>query len=105
MSDNNMTDQVAIVTGAARGFGLAISERLMQSGVRVFGWDQEPSPIVGDRRFLGLNGSMSLTKMRFNQLSRQHCQRQDRSISWLTMRVSTVPRCRLRTIHWKTGRG
>ena len=54
MSDNNMTDQVAIVTGAARGFGLAISERLMQSGVRVFGWDQEPSPIVGDRRFLGV---------------------------------------------------
>jgi len=42
------------VTGAARGFGLAISERLMQSGVRVFGWDQEPSPIVGDRRFLGV---------------------------------------------------
>jgi len=36
MSDNNMTDQVAIVTGAARGFGLAISERLMQSGVRIW---------------------------------------------------------------------
>ena len=54
MSDNSMTGQVAIVTGAARGFGLAISERLMQSGVRVFGWDQEPSPIVGDKRFLGV---------------------------------------------------
>jgi len=27
MSDNSMTGQVAIVTGAARGFGLAISER------------------------------------------------------------------------------
>ena len=46
MSDNSMTGQVAIVTGAARGFGLAISERLMQRGGRVFGWDQEPSPIV-----------------------------------------------------------
>jgi len=54
MSDNSMTGQVAIVTGAARGFGLAISERLMQRGVRVFGWDQEPSPIVGDKRFLGV---------------------------------------------------
>ena len=47
MSDNSMTGQVAIVTGAARGFGLAISERLMQRGVRVFGWDQEPSPLEG----------------------------------------------------------
>ena len=54
MSDNSMMGQVAIVTGAARGFGLAISERLMQRGVRVFGWDQEPSPIVGDKRFLGV---------------------------------------------------
>ena len=54
MGDNSMTGQVAIVTGAARGFGLAISERLMQRGVRVFGWDQEPSPIVGDKRFLGV---------------------------------------------------
>jgi len=54
MSDNSMTGQVAIVTGAARGFGLAISERLMQRGVRVFGWDQEPSPIGGDKRFLGV---------------------------------------------------
>ena len=34
MGDNSMTGQVAIVTGAARGFGLAISERLMQRGVR-----------------------------------------------------------------------
>ena len=54
MSDNSMIGQVAIVTGAARGFGLAISERLMQRGVRVFGWDQEPSPIVGNKRFLGV---------------------------------------------------
>ena len=72
MSDNSMIGQVAIVTGAARGFGLAISERLMQRGVRVFGWDQEPSPIVGDKRFLGVSGSMSLIWTRFNQPSRPH---------------------------------
>lgn len=54
MNEYNMTDQVAIVTGAARGFGLAISERLMQSGVRVFGWDQDPLPIADDQRFTGV---------------------------------------------------
>ena len=54
MNEYNMTDQVAIVTGAARGFGLAISERLMQSGVRVFGWDQDPLPIADDQRFTGI---------------------------------------------------
>ena len=52
MLNRKMTGQAAIVTGAARGFGLAISSRLMECGVRVIGWDQEPSPISGDRRFL-----------------------------------------------------
>ena len=47
-----MTGQAAIVTGAARGFGLAISSRLMECGVRVIGWDQDPSPIEEDDRFL-----------------------------------------------------
>ena len=40
------------MTGAARGFGLAISSRLMECGVRVIGWDRDPSPIEGDDRFL-----------------------------------------------------
>jgi 3-oxoacyl-[acyl-carrier protein] reductase len=47
-----MTGQAAIVTGAARGFGLAISNQLMECGVRVIGWDQDPSPIEADDRFL-----------------------------------------------------
>ena len=52
MLNMKMTDQVAIVTGAARGFGLAISSRLMECGVSVIGWDRDPSPIVGDDRYL-----------------------------------------------------
>ena len=52
MLNMRMTGQAAIVTGAARGFGLAISSRLMECGVRVIGWDQDPSPIEEDDRFL-----------------------------------------------------
>ena len=100
-----MMGQVAIVTGAARGFGLAISERLMQCGVHVFGWDQEPSPIVGDKRFLGVQ-RIDITDLDAIQSAVEAALSTAGQIeSWLTMRVSTVPRCRSRTIHWKTGRG
>ena len=52
MQSRKMSGQAAIVTGAARGFGLALSNRLMDHGVRVIGWDQLPSPISEDDRFL-----------------------------------------------------
>jgi 2-dehydro-3-deoxy-L-rhamnonate dehydrogenase (NAD+) len=34
-----MSNKVAVVTGAARGFGLAISERLRADGFTICGWD------------------------------------------------------------------
>ena len=43
--------QAAIVTGAARGIGLAISRRFAELGVRVSGWDRDPKPILGDADF------------------------------------------------------
>ncbi len=41
----------AVVTGAARGIGLGIAERLAQLGVRVCGWDRDPSPAAGHPAF------------------------------------------------------
>jgi 2-dehydro-3-deoxy-L-rhamnonate dehydrogenase (NAD+) len=35
----NLTNKVAIVTGGAQGFGLAITERFIQSGAKVIIWD------------------------------------------------------------------
>ena len=35
----NLSNRVAIVTGGAQGFGLAISERFVQSGAKVIIWD------------------------------------------------------------------
>ena len=39
MINYNLTNRVAIVTGGAQGFGLAITERFIQSGAKVIIWD------------------------------------------------------------------
>jgi NAD(P)-dependent dehydrogenase (short-subunit alcohol dehydrogenase family) len=39
-----MNSRTAVVTGAARGIGRAVCERLHESGYRVFGVDREPVP-------------------------------------------------------------
>lgn len=38
----SMTDQIAVVTGAAQGIGLAVATLLRARGVRVAGWDIDP---------------------------------------------------------------
>ena len=39
MTNFNLSNRVAIVTGGAQGFGLAITERFIQSGAKVIIWD------------------------------------------------------------------
>ena len=39
MNNFDLTDRVAIITGGAQGFGLAISKRIIQSGGKVVIWD------------------------------------------------------------------
>lgn len=43
--------QGVIVTGAARGIGLAASHRFAEVGARVSGWDLDCGPIAGDPAF------------------------------------------------------
>ena len=40
-----------VVTGAARGIGLAIARRFADLGARVSGWDIDPAPMDGDPAF------------------------------------------------------
>lgn len=47
----DLDGQTAIVTGAARGVGFAISRRLAELGARVSGWDIDCAPIAGDPGF------------------------------------------------------
>ena len=42
MNRIDLNGQTAIVTGAARGLGLAISEKLVQCGANVSMWDTPP---------------------------------------------------------------
>ena len=47
-----LSGQNVIVTGAARGIGLAIAHRLSALGARVCGWDLDCRPIQNDHRFV-----------------------------------------------------
>ncbi len=49
--------QTAVVTGAARGIGLAIARLLCESGARVEGWDLRPSEDACFARFCGVDVS------------------------------------------------
>lgn len=49
--------QTAVVTGAARGIGLAIARLLCESGARVEGWDLRPSEDPCFARFCGVDVS------------------------------------------------
>ena len=41
MNKINLENRVAIVTGGAQGFGLAITKRFIESGAKVLIWDKD----------------------------------------------------------------
>ena len=55
----NLKNKVAIVTGGAQGFGLAITERFIQSGAKVVIWDidEDAAKKAVDRKSTRLNSS------------------------------------------------
>jgi 3-oxoacyl-[acyl-carrier protein] reductase len=47
----DLEGQRVIVTGAARGIGLAVSRRFAELGAKVSGWDLDIAPIAADAAF------------------------------------------------------
>src|SRR4051794_40468661 len=53
MNQIDLSGQAAIVTGAARGIGLAIAERLLASGAGVSLWDTDAAALEAASAALG----------------------------------------------------
>jgi 3-oxoacyl-[acyl-carrier protein] reductase len=58
MNKFDFNGRVAIVTGAARGLGLAITERLLEGGAAVSMWDMDRDALQEQGRRLGANGKL-----------------------------------------------
>jgi 3-oxoacyl-[acyl-carrier protein] reductase len=47
MNNYDLKDRVAIVTGGAQGIGLAVAERMLESGAKVSIWDRDQATLDG----------------------------------------------------------
>jgi 3-oxoacyl-[acyl-carrier protein] reductase len=53
---NKLTDKVGLITGAARGIGLAIAQRLLACGASVALWDRDASALAAVETALAGSG-------------------------------------------------
>src|SRR5438270_11550732 len=58
MTQIDLTGRTAVVTGSARGIGLAIAERLLASGARVSLWDRDAAALDAAARALSERGEV-----------------------------------------------
>jgi 3-oxoacyl-[acyl-carrier protein] reductase len=59
MNQLNLQRRVAVITGGARGIGLAVAERVLHSGGNVALWDVDVTPLEQARARLAALGSVS----------------------------------------------
>jgi 3-oxoacyl-[acyl-carrier protein] reductase len=61
MNRLDLTGRVAIVTGAARGIGYAVAQRMLQSGGSVALWDLDDSKLLEAREALSAHGDVAIS--------------------------------------------
>ncbi len=59
MNKLDLQGRVAVVTGGARGIGLAVARRMIQSGAAVSIWDADPAKAEESRAALAADGSVT----------------------------------------------
>ncbi|MDP3414816.1 SDR family NAD(P)-dependent oxidoreductase [Falsiroseomonas sp.] len=59
MNKLDLQGRVAVVTGGARGIGLAVARRMIQSGAAVSIWDADPAKAEESRAALAADGAVS----------------------------------------------
>lgn len=59
MNKLDLHGRVAVVTGGARGIGLAVARRMIQSGAAVSIWDADPAKAEESRAALAADGSVT----------------------------------------------
>ncbi|WP_270937334.1 SDR family NAD(P)-dependent oxidoreductase [Falsiroseomonas oryzae] len=59
MNKLDLAGRVAIVTGGARGIGLAVARRMVASGARVAIWDMDPAKTEESRAALAADGTVT----------------------------------------------
>jgi 3-oxoacyl-[acyl-carrier protein] reductase len=67
MNQIDLNDQVAIVTGGARGIGYAVAERVLQSGGAVSLWDTDAQKLEEARTALSAHREVSLNFVELTQ--------------------------------------
>ncbi len=69
MHTYDLAGRHAVVTGAAQGFGRAITERFLRSGAKVAMWDVDPKELAAAAKALGALGSVHTAAMDVSKLS------------------------------------
>ena len=63
MNQYDFSSRTAVVTGGAQGIGLAVAERLLQSGARLALWDMSDDAMAGARDTLAKLGEVHCVKV------------------------------------------
>ena len=109
MNKINLNEKVAVITGGAQGIGLAIAERMLDSGASVSLWDRDQKLVEETARSLESRGKaealwlMLPTWIRLSRLPKKQKLLWDRLIFWSAMPELPVPLSKSGNILRKNG--
>ena len=108
MNQINLSDRKAVVTGGARGIGLAIAKRLIQSGADVSLWDIDTEAAAQAKTNLGKYSEVKIQNVHLtDEDAVADAKKRPQSVSWgkliyfATMLGSLVASTKHGNIPWR----